>query len=102
MLLTFCSTSALASSISSRIKSEAFSETWVTRSPSDLSSGGGSKLPSATKAAHQPRQQNAADEGGSDDQLRVLGERLLWTSRHPVERRRFPVRCEDVVGDSIS
>src|SRR5687767_15070574 len=80
--LTFCSTSALASSISSRTSSDTFSETRDTSSPKDLSSAvmrSRGELPS--KAPHQSRQQQASEEGGAEQELGTLGERAFRRHR---------------------
>src|SRR4051794_14389297 len=66
----FSSISVLASSISSRINIEAFSDTCVTMSPSDLSSTlpfTGLDPPSATDMPHDPGEEEASDQGGADD-----------------------------------
>src|SRR6476620_2709917 len=93
--LALSSISAFASSISSRIKIDAFSDTRVTRSPMDLSA----TLPftgrssSGATAPHEPREQEAPPEGGGNERDRVGGE-----TRRLVGRRAIAVRGRRRVG----
>src|SRR4051794_3759028 len=87
--LAFSWTSVLASSISSRTSSEAFSETSLTMSPIDLSaeSGGREPLPgvmdgslslvAAPESLDDLGQHQPADERPANEQLGTLGERVL-------------------------
>src|SRR3954454_16136015 len=68
--LAFSAISVFASSISSRMSSEAFVETSLTTSPSDFSAVSPFSVIAASEALQQLREDEAGDERADDRQLR--------------------------------